>query len=126
MVSTSSVHTSDRGTQLKTSENVKLVIFVPQTHAAAVRKALAEAGAGKIGGYDHCSFTVIGTAAFRALEGSRLKSDAKDLVEEVIEARIETICCASRVAEIVKAVRLIHPYKRMGYDISPLLEIVET
>jgi hypothetical protein len=39
---------------------LKLVTFVPESHAAAVRDALFAAGAGSIGKYDRCSFNVQG------------------------------------------------------------------
>src|SRR5688572_28253855 len=39
----------------------KLVTFCPDDHADKVRNALFEAGCGRIGRYDECSFNVIGT-----------------------------------------------------------------
>ncbi len=39
------------------TKNVKLVVFTPISHADIVRKALGEAGAGKIGNYDFYSFS---------------------------------------------------------------------
>ncbi len=46
------------------SNNVKLVVFVPISHSDIVRKALGEAGAGKIGNYDFCSFSSRGVVRF--------------------------------------------------------------
>ncbi len=48
---------------------VKLAVFVPRSHADAVKESMAGAGAGHIGNYDSCSFTPRGTGVFRALEG---------------------------------------------------------
>ena len=39
----------------------KWKVFVPTDHAESVRHAMAEAGAGHIGRYDHCSFAAEGT-----------------------------------------------------------------
>src|SRR5699024_10408337 len=39
-----------------TEKLVKLVVFVPATHADDVRQALSDAGAGHIGNYSHCTF----------------------------------------------------------------------
>lgn len=47
------------------TKNVKLVIFVPLSHSGIVRQVLGEAGAGKIGNYDFCSFSTRGTGRFR-------------------------------------------------------------
>ena len=49
----------------------KLVTFVPNEHAEAIKTALFSAGAGKIGNYDECSFNVKGTGTFKALEGAK-------------------------------------------------------
>ncbi len=48
----------------------KLVVFVPVADADAVRAALADAGAGRIGDYDHASFSSPGQGRFRPLEGA--------------------------------------------------------
>ena len=37
---------------------------VPSTHARILRHALGVAGAGKIGEYNHCSFSIKGTGRF--------------------------------------------------------------
>ena len=52
------------------TKNVKLVIFMPISHADIVRKALGEVGAGKIGNYDFCSFSSRGIGRFRGNEKS--------------------------------------------------------
>jgi putative NIF3 family GTP cyclohydrolase 1 type 2 len=51
-------------------EGVKLVVFVPGTHLAQVRQAMAEAGAGTIGNYTECSFSVEGTGTFFGQQGA--------------------------------------------------------
>ncbi|HBM22588.1 MAG TPA: NGG1p interacting factor NIF3, partial [Alcanivorax sp.] len=48
----------------------KLCFYVPEEHAEAVKNAVFEAGAGRIGNYDCCSFQVAGQGQFRPLEGS--------------------------------------------------------
>lgn len=37
---------------------VKIVVFVPKSHTDIVRKAMGGAGAGKIGNYSHCSYSI--------------------------------------------------------------------
>ncbi len=39
------------------SNNFKIVVFVPETHADIVREAMSNAGAGVIGNYTGCSFS---------------------------------------------------------------------
>lgn len=43
---------------------VKLIIFVPETHAYIVRQAIGMAGAGRVGNYSFCSFSSKGIGRF--------------------------------------------------------------
>ncbi len=52
----------------------KVVAFVPEEHADAVRSALVAAGAGRIGDYDNASFTSVGEDRFRRLDGAHPSS----------------------------------------------------
>ena len=53
------------------SENLlQLVVYVPSDYSEKVKNALFEAGAGNIGFYDECSFSVKGNGTFRPIEGS--------------------------------------------------------
>jgi len=51
----------------KKEQLAKLYTTVPVPEAETVRKALFEAGAGSIGNYSECSFSVSGTGTFRPL-----------------------------------------------------------
>ncbi|HWC57329.1 MAG TPA: hypothetical protein VG621_00015 [Candidatus Paceibacterota bacterium] len=52
------------------AQNVKIVVFVPESNADDVRHAAGEAGAGKIGNYSYCSFSSQGYGRFLPNEGS--------------------------------------------------------
>ena len=73
------------------TKNVKLVVFVPLSHTDIVRQALGEAGAGKIGNYDFCSFSSRGTGRFRGNEKSNPAIGEANKYEVVEEERIEVI-----------------------------------
>lgn len=100
---------------------VKLVVFVPETHADAVRKAMGDAGAGRLGNYSHCSFSAGGTGRFRPLEGAKLAIGKVGKLEEVREERVECICERSMARAIIAAVRKVHPYEEVAFDIYPLI-----
>ena len=51
-------------------KHCKLTVFVPNSHAEAVRQAIIGAGAGTIGGYTGCTFSVEGTGRFLPGEGT--------------------------------------------------------
>ncbi len=100
---------------------VKIVVFVPETHADAVRKALGDAGAGLIGDYKNCSFSVKGIDRFVPLDTAHPSVGKIGEMSEVVEERIETICYKKDLNKIIRAVNKIHPYEEVAYDIYPLV-----
>lgn len=103
------------------SSQVKIVVFVPKTHADRVRQALGEAGAGRIGNYSHCSFSSDGTGRYQPLEGANPAIGAVGSLEQVAEERIEFVCERSLARQALAAIRQAHPYEEVVFDIYPLL-----
>lgn len=103
------------------SQFVKLVVFVPETHADSVRRAMGDAGCGKLGNYSHCSFSVSGIGRFKPLEGAHPAVGRVGRPEEVREARVECICERGRAKAIIAAVRKVHPYEEVALDVYPLI-----
>lgn len=100
---------------------IKLVIYVHTTHADQIREALTNAGAGHIGNYDACSFSVKGTGRFRGNKDSNPTIGKPGQLEEVEEERIETIAPEENLPKILDAVKSAHPYEEPAIDIYPLL-----
>jgi hypothetical protein len=100
---------------------IKIVVYTPSTHAKKIREALAVSGAGNIGNYDNCTFSVKGTGRFRGLEGSKPFIGESGKIEEVEEERIETILPSENLKEVLDAVKKAHPYEEPAIDIYPLL-----
>lgn len=98
----------------------KLVVFVPEAHAEAVRSALFEAGAGHIGAYDQCSFNLSGTGTFRAGEGATPFVGQRGERHAEAEVRVEVIYPVEREAVILQGMRTAHPYEEVAYDIYQL------
>ena len=98
----------------------KLVTFVPQAHADAVRKALFSAGCGCIGRYDSCSYNLQGEGTFRAHEGTHPFCGEKGELHTAPEVRIETVSPNYLVQTAVKALIKAHPYEEPAYDLYPL------
>lgn len=100
---------------------VKIVAFVPQGHVEAVRGALAEAGAGHIGNYSHCSFQTPGTGTFLPLEGTHPFLGQRGRLEYAAEVRLETIVPEGRTQQAIRALLAAHPYEEVAYDLYPLV-----
>jgi len=98
----------------------KLVVFVPASHLEAVRQALFAAGAGIIGAYRECSFTVSGTGTFFGTESTQPAVGQKGRREEVAEHRLEVICPESTLERALQELRRAHPYEEPAVDVYPL------
>ncbi|MCX7986834.1 MAG: Nif3-like dinuclear metal center hexameric protein [Bacteroidales bacterium] len=104
---------------------VKIVTFVPNSHATAVREALFEAGAGHIGNYDSCSYNIHGEGTFRGLSGSNPFVGEPHKLHFESEVRIETICPRHILSQVIKAMLKAHPYEEPAYDIYPIDNLYE-
>lgn len=98
----------------------QLVGFVPRDHTQAVVTALSEAGAGRLGAYEHCHFRVAGTGSFRPLDGANPYLGAVGAVEEVAEDRVELVLPRARRAAVVAALRAAHPYEEPAFHVLEL------
>ncbi|WP_346928059.1 hypothetical protein [uncultured Arthrobacter sp.] len=97
-----------------------LVIYVPTAAAQAVREAIGGAGAGRLGNYSHCSFSLEGTGRFTPLPGATPAIGAVGTPEEVPETRIEAIYPRSRRNAVVSAALSAHPYETPAFMTFPV------
>ena len=101
--------------------NRKLVVFVPEEALDTVRDALFEAGAGRIGSYERCSWYTAGTGTFFGGEASDPTIGEKGREERVPEFRLETVFPEERHEQVVSALRRAHPYEEPAFDVYSLL-----
>ena len=104
------------------SERVKLVWFVPEDALDVTRDAVFEAGAGRIGDYERCSWYTAGTGTFLGGESTDPALGEAGREERVPELRVETVVPAARVRDAIVALVLAHPYEEPAYDVYPLLD----
>lgn len=100
---------------------LKLVTFVPLAEAERVRTALFNAGAGKIGDYDSCSYNLEGTGTFRGGENSHPFCGIAGEFHTEKEIRIETVLPVYKKNAVLRALILSHPYEEPAYDLYPLV-----
>lgn len=102
--------------------NRKLVVFVPESALEPLRDALFEAGAGRIGDYERCSWYTAGTGTFLGGEDADPSIGERGREERVSELRLETVFPAERQREVVAALRAVHPYEEPAFDVYELVE----
>lgn len=99
---------------------LKLVTFIPGNYLQKVSRAIFDAGAGVIGNYDECGFSVEGTGSFRAGEDTDPFVGQKGKTHFEKEVRFETILLSHLRDRVVKALLSSHPYEEVAYDIYRL------
>jgi dinuclear metal center YbgI/SA1388 family protein len=100
----------------------KLVTYVPVGRGEDVSTAITEAGAGRIGDYDGCTFSSIGEGRFRPLDGAVPAVGRVGSRETVEEVRIESVLPRSRRAAVLRALLDAHPYEEPAYDVVELAD----
>ncbi|PQD98086.1 Nif3-like dinuclear metal center hexameric protein [Mycobacterium sp. EPG1] len=98
----------------------KWVVYVPAEDAEAVRSAMFAAGAGDIGDYSQCSWSVPGTGQFLPGEGASPAIGAVGTVEHVAEDRVEMVAPVSCRAAVAAGLRSAHPYEEPAFDLIAL------
>lgn len=99
---------------------LKLTTFIPAAHFEAVRLALSEAGAGHIGNYDSCSFSVSGEGFFRGNDATQPFIGKPGVLEKTKEVRLETILPKGIKDSVIAALLTCHPYEEVAYDLVPV------
>lgn len=100
----------------------KVTVLVPADAAAPLRAAIADAGAGAIGHYDHCTFSVPGQGRFRPLEGAEPTIGTVGDLALVEEERIEAVLPRRLRRQVVAALIAAHPYEEPAYDVVELAD----
>lgn len=104
----------------------KLVVFVPHDDLARVTGAVTGAGAGALGDYDRCTFVATGTGSFRPLPGAQPAIGTVGRVEQVSEARLETVLPRRRRGSVLAALRASHPYEEPAFDLLEMAALPGT
>jgi dinuclear metal center YbgI/SA1388 family protein len=100
----------------------KVVVFTPEADREAVSSAAFQAGAGRIGLYEECSFASPGEGTFFGTESANPSVGERGRRESVRELRLEVVCPAEKLAAVLAAIRARHSYEEPAIDVYPLHE----
>jgi len=96
----------------------QLSVFVPPADLDALVAALSRAGAGMVGNYDQCTFTVEGVGTYRPLPGA---DPADGIVGELTrkpEVRLSMVLPRARRQPVIAAMRAAHPYEEVAFELT--------
>ena len=98
----------------------KLCYFVPTSHLEITKRALFDAGAGKIGDYDQCAWQCQGQGQFRPLAGSDPFLGKTGELETASEFKVELVTEDDVIVDAVAALKRAHPYEEPAYEVYRL------
>lgn len=101
----------------------KLAVFVPQKDASKMRTALGAVGAGQIGNYDNCSYSLEGVGRFQPNNQAHPTIGKKGSLTEVEEEKIEVVLPARKKSAVLKAMFAAHPYEEPVFDLFKIEEL---
>jgi dinuclear metal center YbgI/SA1388 family protein len=102
------------------STQYKLIVFVPESHIEKVASAIFENDGGIIGEYSNCSFRTKGKGSFKGSEKTSPSAGKKLNYEKVDEIKLEVLIDSWKLNKILSAIRNVHPYEEIAYDVYPL------
>ena len=94
---------------------IHISFYVPVKDADQVKDAMFQAGAGRIGNYDRCSFEVKGIGQFRPLPGSNPTIGSHTELERVEELKVDMVCEDAVIRDVIDALKKSHPYETPAY-----------
>lgn len=104
----------------KSQQLQKLYTYAPKNQLETIKRALFDAGAGEIGNYSECSFSVLGLGTFKPgnTANPTLGEIGKQHVEE--EYKIEVIFPKYLMNKVLTALKKAHIYETVAYEVITL------
>ncbi len=101
---------------------VKIIVTVPKENTEEVRNAICNEGAGVIGNYSYCSMSTKCIGTFKSNDDANPYIGENNKLEFVEEDKLEVVCSAEKVKNVILKLREVHPYEEPAIDIIPLLD----
>ncbi|MGV9826135.1 MULTISPECIES: Nif3-like dinuclear metal center hexameric protein [unclassified Gordonia (in: high G+C Gram-positive bacteria)] len=101
----------------------KWAVMVPEGNAEQVTEAMFAAGAGAIGEYRDCAWSVVGTGQFEAQDAANPAIGEIGQRTHVDEARVEMVAARRIRRDVLAALRTAHPYEEPAFDVLELAPI---
>lgn len=103
---------------------LKLVGFIPPDALQRVSEAVFAAGAGGVGRYSECGFSIDGTGWFTPGEGADPAVGQVGRAERTAETRWETVLPKEKAGSVIRAFVEAHPYEEPAFDLYPMENVL--
>lgn len=98
----------------------KLTTYVPKDEAVTLRNALFKTGAGSIGNYSNCSFSVEGNGTFKGSTVSNPTKGKMGTTHREAETKITVTFPKHLESKVLKTLLETHSYEEVAYEIMTL------
>ena len=98
----------------------KLTTYVPTNDAELLREKLFEAGAGNIGNYSNCSFSIKGKGSFKGNEDSNPVVGERGKTHYEKEVQLNITYAKHIENKVLSQLFKHHPYEEVAYEIETL------
>ena len=98
----------------------QFIFYVPSDYVEVVKNAVFDAGAGKIGTYERCSWEIVGLGQFKPLEGSNAFIGQVDELTKTEEVRVEMVCEEKYIKSVIQALQKTHPYEEPAFSVMQM------
>lgn len=98
----------------------KLTTYVPVSQTNVLKEALFRAGAGHIGKYSHCSFSVEGMGSYKAGQDAKPARGRVGAIHYEPEVQLNLVYQGERENDVINALITNHPYEEVAYEINVL------
>lgn len=96
---------------------LKIVTYVPLKYVDKLTFELGNAGAGRIGKYDLCSFRMKGLGTYMPMSGSKPFEGKKGKISFEEEIKLEMECDIKSIDKVIDTLLEHHPYEEAAYEI---------
>ncbi|WP_342227936.1 NGG1p interacting factor NIF3 [Rickettsiella endosymbiont of Rhagonycha lignosa] len=103
----------------------KISVYIPSDQLEAVKSAMFDQGAGRLGHYEHCAWQVLGQGQFRPMTEAKPFVGQQGIIETVDEYLVEMICDKKHIQPVIAALKKSHPYEEPAYSVVRLEDFYE-
>ena len=98
----------------------KLIVYVPKDNIDELDYAMFNAGAGSVGAYDQCHYRSEGFGTFRPNKNAIPSIGEPNERSEVKEFKVEYLVRNHLLNNVLRAMKIAHPYEEVAHDIIPI------
>ena len=98
----------------------KFIVYGILDDVEKIRTAIFEIGAGQIGNYEECSYSMMGECTFKPIGNANPTIGTVGNREQMTEYRLEAIVPNYLLNQVLAAAKNASSYEEMAYDIVPL------